>query len=41
MRGKDEIRSSELPDEDLSGGFSRAGWADPYWDDVMQQVGPQ
>ena len=32
------MQSPKMPDEDRSGGFSRGGWADPYWDDVMAQV---
>lgn len=27
------------PSEDTSGDFQLAGWARPYWDDVMAQVG--
>lgn len=27
------------PDEDRSGGFEHGGWARPWWDDVMEQVG--
>ncbi|MEO0911608.1 MAG: SRPBCC domain-containing protein [Pseudomonadota bacterium] len=26
------------PEEDPSGGFTRGGWAAPYWEDVMAQV---
>ncbi len=33
------MQAPRLPDEDTSGGFTRGGWADPYWDDVMKQVG--
>lgn len=33
------MQAPKLADEDLSGGFSSGGWADPYWDDVMEQVG--
>ena len=32
------MQSPKMPDEDRSGGFSRGGWADPHWDDVMAQV---
>jgi len=27
------------PGEDVSGGFKHGGWAKPYWDEVMAQVG--
>ncbi len=27
------------PDDDPSGGFTQGGWAQPYWDGVMEQVG--
>ena len=33
------MQAPKLPEEDRSGGFARGGWADPYWDDVMAQVG--
>ena len=29
------------PDEDVSGGFTRGGWAMPYWEEVMAQVGTE
>lgn len=32
------MQSPKLPDEDLSGQFSQGGWAEPAWDDVMQNV---
>lgn len=35
------MQAPKLPEEDLSGGFERGGWADPYWDEVMQQVGQE
>ncbi len=28
-----------MPDEDRTGGFTNGGWAVPYWDEVMSQVG--
>ncbi len=33
------MQAPKMPDEDRSGGFTGGGWADPYWDEVMQQVG--
>lgn len=33
------MQAVRLPDEDRSGGFAHGGWAAPYWDDVMAQVG--
>ena len=33
------MQSVRLPDEDRSDGFAHGGWAAPYWDDVMAQVG--
>ncbi|GAB5487124.1 MAG: dihydrofolate reductase family protein [Parasphingorhabdus sp.] len=33
------MQSVRLPDEDMSGGFAHGGWAAPYWDDVMTQLG--
>ena len=33
------MQSPSLPEEDPSGGFDRGGWAAPYWDEVMAQVG--
>lgn len=35
------MQAPKLPEEDLSGGFSHGGWADPYWDEVMHQVGQE
>lgn len=32
------IQGPSSPEEDPSGGFSRGGWAAPYWQDVMAQV---
>ncbi len=29
------------PEEDVSGGFTQGGWAMPYWDEVMAQVGAE
>ncbi len=33
------MQAPAMPDEDRSGGFARGGWAAPYWDEVMSQVG--
>ena len=33
------MQAPKLPEEDFSGGFRQGGWADPYWDEVMAQVG--
>lgn len=33
------MQAPSSPDEDSSGGFTRAGWARGCWDDVMAQVG--
>ncbi|MEM9633486.1 MAG: dihydrofolate reductase family protein [Pseudomonadota bacterium] len=33
------MQAPSLPDEDRSGGFDQGGWATPYWDEVMAQVG--
>ncbi len=33
------MQAPKLPEEDVSNGFSQGGWADPYWDPVMAQVG--
>lgn len=32
------MQAPKVPEEDLSGGFDRGGWADPYWDEVMELV---
>ncbi|MEM9616592.1 MAG: dihydrofolate reductase family protein [Pseudomonadota bacterium] len=33
------MQAPMLAEEDRSGGFDGAGWAKPYWDEVMAQVG--
>ncbi len=33
------MQAPKMPEEDRSGGFTGGGWADPYWDEVMQLVG--
>lgn len=33
------MQAPGMPDEDRSGGFARGGWATPWWDSVMAQVG--
>lgn len=33
------MQAPKVPDEDNSGGFTSGGWADPYWDEVMELVG--
>lgn len=33
------MQAPAMPDEDRSGGFAHGGWATPYWDEVMSQVG--
>ncbi len=33
------MQAPKMPEEDRSNGFSAGGWADPYWDEVMQMVG--
>lgn len=33
------MQAPKQPDEDLSDGFTGGGWADPYWDNVMENVG--
>ena len=35
------MQAPKLPEEDRSGGFDGGGWADPYWDEVMQLVGKE
>lgn len=32
------MQAPKMPEEDMSGGFTGGGWADPYWDDVMELV---
>ncbi|MEX3007313.1 dihydrofolate reductase family protein [Hoeflea sp. TYP-13] len=33
------MQAPSMPEEDRSGDFDRGGWAAPYWDEVMAQVG--
>lgn len=33
------MQAPMMPDEDRSGGFDQGGWAAPYFDEVMAQVG--
>lgn len=33
------MQAPKMPEEDRSGGFEHGGWADPFWDPVMAQVG--
>ncbi|MCV0426330.1 MAG: dihydrofolate reductase family protein [Roseibium sp.] len=33
------MQGPSKPDEDLSGGFEKGGWAAPFWEEVMIQVG--
>ena len=33
------MQAPKVPEDDFSGGFEHGGWADPYWDEVMAQVG--
>ncbi|MES0807968.1 dihydrofolate reductase family protein [Roseibium sp. SCPC15] len=33
------MQAPSMPDEDRSGDFDKGGWAMPYWDEVMAQVG--
>ncbi len=35
------MQAPKMPEEDYSGGFKRGGWADPYWNEVMEQVGQE
>lgn len=35
------MQAPKMPEEDNSGDFSGGGWADPYWDEVMQLVGKE
>lgn len=32
------MQAPKVPEEDLSGGFKGGGWADPYWNEVMNLV---
>ena len=32
------MQAPKMPEEDWSGGFEHGGWADPYWDEVMEMV---
>ena len=32
------MQGPKMPEEDTSGGFQHGGWADPYWNEVMDQV---
>jgi dihydrofolate reductase len=32
------MQAPKMPEEDRSGGFVSGGWADPYWDEVMELV---
>ncbi len=33
------MQAPGAPEEDLSGGFTQGGWAQEYWEEVMEQVG--
>jgi len=33
------MQAPKLPEEDVTGGFTQGGWANPCWDEVMEQVG--
>ncbi len=33
------MQGPKLPEEDTSNAFKKGGWAAPYWDEVMEQVG--
>lgn len=35
------MQAPKMPEEDRSGNFVGGGWADPYWDEVMQLVGKE
>ncbi len=35
------MQAPKMPEEDTSGEFDGGGWADPYWDDVMEMVGKE
>lgn len=35
------MQAPKMPEEDRSGGFDGGGWADPYWDEVMNLVGKE
>ncbi|MEQ9266787.1 MAG: dihydrofolate reductase family protein [Balneolaceae bacterium] len=32
------MQAPKMPEEDFSNRFTQGGWADPYWDEVMEQV---
>ncbi|KZL21047.1 hypothetical protein PsAD2_01039 [Pseudovibrio axinellae] len=32
------MQAPSQPEEDVTGGFDLGGWAQPYWEDVMEQV---
>lgn len=33
------MQAPRMPEEDRSGGFDKGGWAAPFWEEVMAQVG--
>ncbi len=35
------VQAPKLPEEDTSNNFQLGGWADTYWDEVMEQVGKE
>lgn len=35
------MQAPKMPEEDRSGGFDGGGWADPYWNEVMELVGKE
>ena len=35
------MQAPKMAEEDRSGGFEDGGWADPYWDEVMEMVGKE